>query len=87
MANRATIMIVHEGEPVNCIVTTEEYAEEWIAKYDGVHYALDPEDEFFQDLLKYTDCIAVNITGMDPMPGLGLGWRYVDGEWIAPSTD
>lgn len=87
MAKKATIMIVHETEPVNCIVSTVEHAAEWIAQYDGVHYAPDPEDDFGNDLLKYTDCIAVDITGMDPMPGLGLGWRYVNGEWIAPSTD
>lgn len=30
------------------------------------------------------DILCVEITGMDPMPGLGAGWTYVDGEWIAP---
>ena len=26
---------------------------------------------------------AVEVTGLDPMPGLGTGWTY-DGEWVAP---
>jgi hypothetical protein len=29
---------------------------------------------------------AVEVTGLDPMPGLGLGWTYVDGAWVAPVT-
>jgi len=27
---------------------------------------------------------AVEVTGMDPMPGLGSGWSYLNGEWVAP---
>jgi hypothetical protein len=27
----------------------------------------------------------VEITGMDPQPALGLGWTYVDGEFVAPT--
>jgi hypothetical protein len=27
---------------------------------------------------------AVEVTGLDPMPGLGNGWTYVAGEWLAP---
>jgi hypothetical protein len=27
---------------------------------------------------------AVEVTGMNPMPGLGTGWSYVDGAWVAP---
>jgi len=26
---------------------------------------------------------AVEVTGLDPMPGVGTGWTY-DGEWVAP---
>jgi len=26
----------------------------------------------------------VEITDLDPKPGLGIGWTYVDGEFIAP---
>jgi hypothetical protein len=26
----------------------------------------------------------VEVTGFDPMPGVGNGWTYVDGEWVAP---
>jgi hypothetical protein len=28
---------------------------------------------------------AVEVTGLDPMPGIGTGWTY-DGEWVAPVT-
>lgn len=27
---------------------------------------------------------AVEVTGMEPMPGIGTGWKYVKGEWVAP---
>jgi hypothetical protein len=27
---------------------------------------------------------AVEATGLDPMPGLGVGWKYVDEEWVTP---
>jgi hypothetical protein len=27
---------------------------------------------------------AVEITSMDPKPGMGNGWTYVDGEFVAP---
>jgi hypothetical protein len=27
---------------------------------------------------------AVEVTGLDPMPGVGTGWSYVDGVWVAP---
>ena len=26
----------------------------------------------------------VEITGMDPKPGLGNGWTYVDGQFVPP---
>lgn len=26
----------------------------------------------------------VEITGLAPKPGLGNGWHYIDGEWVAP---
>ena len=25
------------------------------------------------------------VTGLDPMPGVGNGWTFVDGEWVAPA--
>lgn len=28
--------------------------------------------------------VCVEITDLDPKPGLGMGWQYIDGEWIAP---
>jgi hypothetical protein len=27
---------------------------------------------------------AVEVTGLDPMPGVGNGWSYVKGVWVAP---
>ena len=27
---------------------------------------------------------AVEVTGLDPMPGVGAGWTYVKGAWVAP---
>jgi hypothetical protein len=27
----------------------------------------------------------VEVTGMDPMPGVGSGWFYVDGKWEPPA--
>lgn len=27
---------------------------------------------------------AVEITGLDPQPGLGTGWTYVNKKWVAP---
>jgi len=44
----------------------------------------DPEDDFGTEFVTLTDCIAVDVTGMDPMPGIGIGWKYVDNEWIPP---
>jgi len=29
----------------------------------------------------------VEVTGLDPQPLLGLGWTYVDGEFIAPPPE
>jgi hypothetical protein len=26
----------------------------------------------------------VEVTGMDPMPGVDAGWSYVKGKWVAP---
>lgn len=28
----------------------------------------------------------VDITDMDPMPGIGIGWKYVDGEFVQPKA-
>ena len=27
---------------------------------------------------------AVEVTGLEPQPGLGTGWTYVKGAWVAP---
>ena len=27
---------------------------------------------------------AVDVTGLNPMPGVGNGWTYVSGSWVAP---
>jgi hypothetical protein len=35
------------------------------------------------DWLK-TNPDAAEVTGLDPMPGVGTGWTYVNGVWVAP---
>lgn len=27
---------------------------------------------------------AIEVTGLDPMPGIGTGWTYVKGKWVSP---
>ena len=33
-----------------------------------------------------TGVVCVEITDLDPKPGLGIGWKLVDGEWVAPPS-
>jgi hypothetical protein len=84
MAKRVTFLIIKDEVPVNGYVLSDENSEEWIANYDGKTVVVNPEDEFRSEFITLTDCIAVNVTGLDPMPGIGNGWKYVDGEWIPP---
>jgi hypothetical protein len=30
---------------------------------------------------------AVEVTGLDPMPGIGTGWSYSDGVWVEPEPE
>jgi len=84
MAKMVIAVIVKDTEPVNAVLLSSDNAEEWLNNYDGTTFVLDPEDDFRQDFIMLTDCIAIDVTGLDPMPGLGIGWKYVDGEWIPP---
>jgi len=84
MAKMITAIIVKDTEPVNAIVLSDDYAEEWFAQYDGTCVVPDPNDDFGTEFITLTDCIAINVTGLDPMPGVGNGWLYVNGEWTAP---
>jgi hypothetical protein len=79
-------IIVHGIQPVNAIVLPADAsaAAAYCANFDGVCVVRDSEDEYGTEWLTLTGCLAVEVTGMDPMPGLGSGWSYVDGEWVAP---
>ena len=28
--------------------------------------------------------VVAEITGMNPMPGINLGWKYIDGQFVPP---
>ena len=84
MAKMITAMIVKGTEPVGAYVLSDENSADWLANYDGTTVVLDPEDDFGTEFVTLTGCIAVDVTGLDPMPGVGNGWSYVEGEWIAP---
>lgn len=86
MAKMITAIIVKGSEPVNVIALSDENADDWFANYDGTCVIPDPEDDFGTEFITLTDCVAIDITGMDPMPGVGNGWSYVDGAWIAPEV-
>ena len=84
MAKMAIAIIVKDTEPVNSVCLDQETAADWLANYDGTTVVADPEDDFGTEFITLTGCIAVDVTGLDPMPGIGNGWSYVDGEWIPP---
>jgi hypothetical protein len=84
MAKMITAMIIKNTQPVGAYVLSSNDAEEWFAKYDGTCVVPDPEDDFGIDFITLTDCMAVDVTGMDPMPGVGNGWHYKNDLWIAP---
>jgi hypothetical protein len=86
MTKMSTVVIVKGTEPVNTIVLTEDTVSDWIANYDGKCVVPDSEDDFGTEFITLTGCIAVDVTGLDPMPGVGTGWTYVDGAWVAPVT-
>jgi hypothetical protein len=86
MPKMRTAMIVHAGVPVNAVVLPPDpaAAAAYCANFHGVCVVPDPEDEYGTESLTLTGCVALEVTGMDPKPGLGSGWTYVDGEWVAP---
>jgi hypothetical protein len=84
MAKAVIFLIVKDSVPVNGILLKEEDIENWLVNYDGTTVVPDPEDDFKENFITLTDCIAVNVTGLEPMPGIDNGWKYVDGEWIPP---
>jgi len=84
MAKMTTVIIVKDTEPVNTIVLDTAAAADWFTNYDGTCVVPDPEDDFQTEFITLTGCIAVDVTGLDPMPGVNTGWAYVNGEWVAP---
>ena len=84
MAKMAIAIIVKDTEPVNSVCLDQETAADWLANYDGTTVVADPEDDFGTEFITLTGCIAFDVTGMEPMPGIGNGWSYVDGEWVPP---
>jgi hypothetical protein len=84
MAKLISVVIVKGTEPVNALVLSDVSAEEWFAQYDGTCVVPDTEDDFGTEFKTLTGCVAVDVTGLDPMPGVGSGWSYVKGKWVAP---
>ena len=78
-------LIIHGTEPVSVIVLpSDAQGDAFISDYDGTIVVPDVEDEYGEDFLTLTGCLLVEVTGMDPMPGVGNGWTYVDGVLIPP---
>lgn len=84
MAKIASVIIVKGTEPVNAVCLDQATVLDWIANYDGNSVLPDPEDDFGTEFITLTKCIAVDVTGLDPMPGVGNGWTYVKGKWVSP---
>lgn len=84
MAKIVSVVIVKDTEPVNAVCLSSDTAAAWLAGYDGVAVVADPEDDFGTEFITLTGCVAVDVTALDPMPGVGNGWSYVDGVWVAP---
>jgi hypothetical protein len=84
MAKMAIAIIVKDTEPVNSVCLNQANAQDWLDNYDGTTVIPDPEDDFRTEFITLTGCVAVDVTGLDPMPGVGNGWSYLDGQWIAP---
>lgn len=84
MSKMSTLILVKDTEPVNTLCFRQEDVTDWLAGYDGTCVVLDPEDDFNENFITLTGCIAVDVTGLDPQPGVGSGWTYVKGAWVAP---
>ena len=83
MAKMSTVIIIKGTEPVNAVCLTQDTVTDWLAQYDGTTVVADPEDDFGTDFVTLTGCVAVDVTGLDPMPGVSSSWSYVDGVWVA----
>ncbi len=84
MSKMSTLILVKDTEPRNTLCFKSEDVTDWLATYDGTCVIPDPEDDFQENFITLTGCIAVDVTGLDPMPGVGSGWTYVNGAWVAP---
>lgn len=77
--------IIHGTSIVNVLVLPpDEAADDWLANYDGVCVVADPEDEYQETFLTLTGCVAVEITGMGPQPGISADWSYENGVFTGP---
>jgi hypothetical protein len=85
MAKMITAIIVKGTEPVNVIALSSDNAQAWFAGYDGTCVVPDPEDDFDTEFITLTGCVAVDVTGLEPMPGVGSGWLYVNNNWVSPT--
>ena len=56
----------------------------YCANFDGNCVVPDVSDEYGTTFVTLTGCVAVEVTGMDPLPGVNSGWTYEAGEWVAP---
>jgi hypothetical protein len=84
MSNMSIVVIVKDTQPVGAFCFRSEDVADWLATYDGTCVVPDPEDDFRKNFITLTGCIAVDVTGLDPQPGLGNGWTYVNETWISP---
>ena len=84
MAKIVSVVIVKGSEPVNSVCLSSDTSAAWLANYDGTCVVPDPTDDFGDKFVTLTGCVAVDVTALDPMPGVGNGWSYVNGAWVAP---
>jgi hypothetical protein len=87
MPKMRVAVIVHNGVPVNTVVLSPDpvAAAAYCAAFDGLCVIRDPDDEYGTEFVTLTGCVAVEVTDLAPQPGVGTGWTYVEGEWVAPA--
>jgi hypothetical protein len=84
MAKMAIAIITKDTVPVNAVCLDVANVTNWLENYDGTCVVPAPEDDFGTEFITLTGCLAVDVTGLDPQPGVGNGWTYVKGAWVAP---
>jgi hypothetical protein len=84
MSKMSILILVKDTEPRNTLCFKSEDVSDWLAGYDGTCVVLDSDDDFKENFITLTGCTAVDVTNLDPMPGVGTGWTYVNGAWVAP---